>query len=342
MGAAVGGALFDYTKNPKECVGVTPVEDKKSYPIGYVALTTGLSPHVIRVWEKRYGAVTPERTGKSRRLYSQRDIDHLKLLKAARSKGQRIGTAVKLDEEALYRMGRHEKQPTDSAKSIFEELKCIADSSELLDACLEAVRRMDASALTSGLRRAGAHLSRPSLLNGVIAPLMQRVGDGWADGSLRIMHEHFASNVVKGFLWEMIRSAPTQVHASAMVVTTPAGQLCEIGAMMTAVTAADCGWNALYFGPSLPAEEIAAAALHARAEAVALSISCSVRADILGRELSFLRQSLGEGVHLIVGGRAAGAFQQAVAAVGGQCFESLYEFSEFIGQQINVIPHLCR
>ena len=56
------------------------MENKKSYPIGYVALATGLSPHVIRVWEKRYGAVTPERTGNRRRLYSQRDIDHLKLL----------------------------------------------------------------------------------------------------------------------------------------------------------------------------------------------------------------------------------------------------------------------
>jgi MerR family transcriptional regulator, light-induced transcriptional regulator len=308
------------------------VEDKKCYPIGYVALTTGLSPHVIRVWEKRYGAVTPERTGKSRRLYSQRDIDHLKLLKAARSRGQRIGTAVELDEEALHRIVRHQNQPTDPAESKFETLKRFADSSELLDACLEAVRRMDTSALTNGLRRAGAHLSRPSLLSGVIAPLMQQVGDGWADGSLRIMHEHFASNVVKGFLWEMIRSAPTQAHASAMVVTTPAGQLCEIGAMITAVTAADCGWNALYFGPSLPVEEIAAAALHERAEAVALSISCSVRADILGRELSLLRQALGDGVHLIVGGRAAGAYQQAVMAIGGRCFENLYEFSEFIAQ----------
>ena len=106
-------------------------------------------------------------------------------------------------------MGRLENQPTDSAESKFETLKRFADPSELLDACMEAVRRMDASALSDGLRRAGAHLSRPSLMSGVIAPLMQRVGDGWADGSLRIMHEHFASNIVKGFLWEMIRSAPT-------------------------------------------------------------------------------------------------------------------------------------
>ena len=306
------------------------MENKKSYPIGYVALATGLSPHVIRVWEKRYGAVTPERTGNRRRLYSQRDIDHLKLLKSARSKGQRIATAVKLEEEILYRISRDENQPTGPAESKAEELKRFADSSELLEACLEAVRRIDASALSHGLRRAGAHLSRPSLLSGVITALMQKVGDGWADGSFRIMHEHFASNVVKGFLWEMIRSAPTQAHASAMVVTTPAGQLCEIGAMTTAAAAADCGWNALYFGPNLPAEEIAAAVLHEQAGAVALSISCQTRADLLERELAALRQSLGDGVPVFVGGRAACAYQPAITAAGGRCFQSLREFTDFL------------
>jgi DNA-binding transcriptional MerR regulator/methylmalonyl-CoA mutase cobalamin-binding subunit len=318
------------------------VEDEKSYPIGYVALATGLSSHVIRAWEKRYGAVTPERTGKSRRLYSQRDIDHLKLLKAARSRGQRIGTAVQFDEEALYRMGRHENQPTDSSDPKSEALQRFVHSSELLDACFEAVRGMDASALSDGLRRASAHLSRPSLMNDVIGPLVQRIGDAWAEGSLRIMHEHFASNIVRGFLWEMIRNAQPHTHAAAMVVATPTGQLCEFGAMMATVTAADSGWRPSYFGPSLPAEEIAAAALHARAEAVALSISCPMRAGILDRELYTLRQALGAGVLILVGGRAARANQQAVADVGGRCFESLHEFSGFIGHQINVIPHLCR
>ena len=306
------------------------MENKKSYPIGYVALATGLSPHVIRVWEKRYGAVTPERTGNRRRLYSQRDIDHLKLLKSARSKGQRIATAVKLDEEILYRISRDENQPTGPAESKAEELKRFADSPDLLEACLEAVRRIDASALSHGLRRAGAHLSRPSLLSGVITALMQKVGDGWADGSFRIMHEHFASNVVKGFLWEMIRSVPTDEQALRMVVTTPAGQLCEIGAMTTAAAAADCGWNALYFGPNLPAEEIAAAVLHEQAGAVALSISCPTRVDLLEHELAALRQSLGDGVPVFVGGRAACAYQPAITAAGGRCFQSIREFTDFL------------
>jgi DNA-binding transcriptional MerR regulator/methylmalonyl-CoA mutase cobalamin-binding subunit len=306
--------------------------NRKKYPIGYVALATGLSPHVIRVWEKRYNAVTPERTGKRRRLYSQSDIDHLNLLQAARSRGQRIGTAVELDEEDLHRMGRHENRPTDSAASTVEARKGYADSFELLDACFEAVRRMDASALEDDLRRAGAHLSRPSLLSGVIAPIMQRIGEEWAGGSLRIMHEHLASNVVKGFLWDMIRNAQPHPNAAVMVVTTPEGQYCEIGAMMAALTAADCGWKSVYLGPSLPAAEVAAAALYQHADAIALSVACIMRSGLLESELSLLQQTLREGVAIFVGGRAACAYRDPVAAVGGHCLESLQEFREFLVQ----------
>jgi methylmalonyl-CoA mutase cobalamin-binding subunit len=191
---------------------------------------------------------------------------------------------------------------------------------------------LDSKALASALRRAGAYLSRPFLLNGVIAPLMHRIGEAWADGSLRIIHEHGASNVVKGFLWDLIGNAAAYTDAPAMVVATPAGQICEIGAMIATLTAADCGWNAFYFGPNLPAEEIAAAALHERAAAVALSIACAMRPESIERELLSLKQSLGSAVDLFIGGRAARAHQAAVVSAGGRYFESLYEFAEFILQ----------
>jgi DNA-binding transcriptional MerR regulator len=82
---------------------------KNAFPIGYVALATGLSPHVIRVWERRYQAVAPVREGKKRRLYSQNDIDRLKELKRACMRGRRIGSVAMLDEGALHRMNRNDQ-----------------------------------------------------------------------------------------------------------------------------------------------------------------------------------------------------------------------------------------
>ena len=53
------------------------------HPIKVAVRRTGLSAHVIRVWEKRYGAVVPARTAANRRLYSDEEIVRLQWLRQA-------------------------------------------------------------------------------------------------------------------------------------------------------------------------------------------------------------------------------------------------------------------
>ena len=66
------------------------------YPIKVVSQMTGLSAFVIRAWEKRYDAVTPSRTETNRRLFSEEDIEKLRLLNEAVQKGHNIGGIAKL------------------------------------------------------------------------------------------------------------------------------------------------------------------------------------------------------------------------------------------------------
>ena len=69
-----------------------------------VARRTGLSAHVIRIWEKRYGAVQPERTGTNRRLYSEEQIERLSLLREITRAGHSIGPVAKLPTEKLRKL----------------------------------------------------------------------------------------------------------------------------------------------------------------------------------------------------------------------------------------------
>ena len=64
---------------------------KNLYPVRYVARQTGLTPHLIRSWERRYAAVAPRRTDTNHRLYSDDDIERLSLLRNAVKAGQSIG-----------------------------------------------------------------------------------------------------------------------------------------------------------------------------------------------------------------------------------------------------------
>jgi DNA-binding transcriptional MerR regulator len=76
-------------------------DDEPKYRIGAACRLTGLSQHVLRVWEKRYGVVDPARSESQRRLYRESDIRRLSLLKALVDRGQAIGSIAELDTAEL-------------------------------------------------------------------------------------------------------------------------------------------------------------------------------------------------------------------------------------------------
>lgn len=71
------------------------------YRIAAVARITGLTQTTIRMWERRYGVVTPERSPRNGRLYTREQIERLALLKAAVDAGHAIGTVAPLDDQQI-------------------------------------------------------------------------------------------------------------------------------------------------------------------------------------------------------------------------------------------------
>ena len=60
------------------------------YPIRTVAKLSGVSMDTIRAWERRYGAVTPQRSARGR-MYSEKEVQRLALLRDAVARGHAIG-----------------------------------------------------------------------------------------------------------------------------------------------------------------------------------------------------------------------------------------------------------
>ncbi|MFH1998638.1 MAG: MerR family transcriptional regulator, partial [Planctomycetota bacterium] len=241
----------------------------KGYNMKAVSMRTQLSPHVIRIWERRYQAVSPGRTDTRRRLYSEVDVERLTLLRKATEAGHRIGQIANLSREELMKL-----IPPSQFFMERDESTSAAESMDLIsiERLIEAVMDYDEAALKEGLSRATVSLSRPHLIDRIVVPLIVRVGDLWHKGTLRIANEHFATSVVRSFLGHMSDSDHLPENAPCLVVTTPPGQVHEMGALIVATSAFSLGWRALYLGPNLPAEEICSAVGKNHARAVALSI----------------------------------------------------------------------
>ena len=288
-------------------------EDQKVHPIGYVARQTGLSAHVIRAWEKRYRCIQPGRTATGRRLYSDNDIRHLVLLQQATRCGHRIAQLSELDDKSLKEV------VASSGIDAYHPEDALGDTStpaDLLSACHAAVLDLDGQAFEAVLNRAAVLLTRPMLFNQVIIPLLEEIGNGWANGTLKIINEHMASSILRSFLWDMLSAYQPHPTASKIVVATPTAQWHDLGALISAIAAADAGWAAYYFGPNLPAEEIAAAAAIHGVSAVALSIIYGTGETQILLEIKKLRRYLTKDVTLIVGGSGILAYQATLRDIG--------------------------
>jgi methanogenic corrinoid protein MtbC1 len=289
--------------------------DDPRHPIQVVTRRTGLSADVLRAWERRYNAVTPGRTDSKRRLYSDRDIERLVLLKRVTEAGRTIGQVAGWSDSEL-RSTVQEDRAASIPSSPGTSTTIPDDADELCRVALEAIERMDAPQFQRTLDAASLTFSPPGLIEAVLVPVMRAVGDRWVDGMLGIAHEHMASAIVRNFLSGVVLSRAVSGTGPHIVVGTPAKQLHELGSLVVAATAASTGWDVTYLGVDLPHTSVAAAARETDARAVALSITYPDDDPLLSEELRALRDGLPARTVLVVGGRAAAAYAEPLADSG--------------------------
>jgi methanogenic corrinoid protein MtbC1 len=283
------------------------------HPIGVVSRRTAIPPDLLRAWEKRYDAVTPRRTDTGRRLYTDEDILRLRLMKRLIEGRRRISDVAQLSLKELRALvDEDEREAVLPAKT--RPRPPVGTLAQLLKDAIAAVKALDRGRLEQILEDATVNFTPTHVRHDLLVPLMHHIGDDWEEGEIRIAHEHLASAVVRTFVSGLTRR-PIDEAAPLVIATTPSGHRHEIGALLAAAAAAEAGWQVLYLGPDLPAEEIAAAAIQKRAQAVMLSLVYPLNDALVQEQLRQIRRYLGSGYAIIVGGRATSAYREVLAEI---------------------------
>src|SRR5258708_11826225 len=150
-----------------DVVSVTP-----KYLIGTVTKLTGLSIDVVRVWERRYGAVHPARSDGGTRLYSDADVLRLKRLRQAVDKGFGIGQASRFSETELDEVIGETRQSQDATDPF----------GALRRRFIDAIQIMDVVAAEQELARAATLFSTRELVKNIAAPTLKEAGERCARG----------------------------------------------------------------------------------------------------------------------------------------------------------------
>jgi DNA-binding transcriptional MerR regulator/methylmalonyl-CoA mutase cobalamin-binding subunit len=274
------------------------------HPIGVAAERTGLSPDLLRVWERRYRAVEPSRATDGQRLYSDADVERLRLLRSATLAGRSIRQVARLATEELIRLVRDDEAARQRVAR--SEARAVpASAAEDVERALELARVVDAPGLESLLRRTVAALGVPVFLDAVVAPLLRRMGEEWKAGRLTIAQEHLATAIIQRVLEGTIHFLAVPHSAPNLLMATLAGEHHKMGALIAATAAAAEGWRVTYLGPDLPASEIASAAVAAAARVVGVSVVHLAERERVLTELRTVRTRLPASVPLLAGGAGA-------------------------------------
>ena len=298
--------------------------NEKFFNIKFVSEQTGLSPHVIRIWERRYSAVKPDRSENNRRLYSQKDIEKLKLLKLATSHGQSISQIADLNLDKLREISGLKLNDTNLSLDI------PSSSQDYIDNCLNAIENFNSLELEKNIRKASVTLGSFKVLTEVIAPLMDIVGEKWSKGELNASKEHFATEIIKNYLNSIVLSSNININAPVIIVTTPKGQLHDIGAVIVSAAAVAEGYQVIYLGANLDYNEISSAIIKNNAKALALSIVHPKDDVFLNDEIRNLRKNLDDTYPIIIGGRASNNYIDAIRDINAHHVVDLNQFREIL------------
>jgi DNA-binding transcriptional MerR regulator/methylmalonyl-CoA mutase cobalamin-binding subunit len=295
------------------------------HPISVVAERTGLSPDVLRVWERRYRAVEPSRAADGQRAYSDADVERLRLLRLSTQAGRSIRQVARLATEELTRLVREDEDAARQRVSRPEERAGPAPATEDVERALGLARAVDAPGLENFLRRSAAAYGVPVFLDGLASPLLRRMGDEREAGRLTPGQEHLATEIVQRVLEGAIHFLAAAPDAPSLLFATPVGEQRKVGTVLAAAAAAAEGWRVTYLGPNLSADEIAAAARAAAARVVGVSVVYLGERDRVLAELRTLRSRLPASVPLVAGGEGAVALSPELRNAGIQVVADLSE-----------------
>jgi MerR family transcriptional regulator, light-induced transcriptional regulator len=254
--------------------------------IGELSYRVGISPDVLRAWEKRYGLLRPSRSAGGYRLYSARDEWRVRLMQ------QKLWSGLSTAEAArdVARMEHNSDMPDGSVETP-------AELAEKLGAALERFDEDDAHALLD--RLLGAHgLERA--IRDALMPYLRELGERWARNEITVAQEHFASRLIEGRLLTLARGW-NQGPGRRVVLACPSGEQHTLPLVCFGLVLRTRGWRIVYLGADTPPSSVHMAADTIRADVVLLAAAASDRFVPIANDL----RGLARRRPLVLAGRGA-------------------------------------
>jgi DNA-binding transcriptional MerR regulator len=258
--------------------------------IGELSRRVGVSEHVLRAWERRYGLPVPVRSEGGFRLYSPADEARIRRMQRHIADGLSSAQAAQaaLAEEPST-------SPADTAGG-----PSPVGPGAAARALTLALDNFDEPTAQAAIDRLLSDYTVETVLRDVLLPYLRRLGDRWASGEISVAHEHFASNLLRGRLTNLARGWGTGNGPTAVLACAP-GEQHDLPLLMLGITLSRLGWRIVYLGVDTPLDVLSQVAVQRRPDLIVIALTVPQR---LNQHLTRLTE-LADTVPLAIAGAGA-------------------------------------
>ncbi|MFI2743978.1 MerR family transcriptional regulator [Zhouia sp. PK063] len=219
---------------------------KENFSIKDLENLSGIKAHTIRIWEKRYGLLEPQRTDTNIRYYDIENLQKLLNITLLYNNGFKISKIAKFQEKEIPLL----------VKEIISE-NSIKNRS--INAFKLAMLNFDQTLFINAYNSLILDKSFREIFHDVFVPLLNEIGLLWQTNTIKPSHEHFITNLIKQKILintEKLQLTEPNNKEKTFVLFLPENEIHEIGLLYLNYEITLRGYQSIYLGQAIPTESL--------------------------------------------------------------------------------------
>jgi len=215
---------------------------KSSFSIKDLENLTGIKAHTIRIWEKRYNLLEPERTDTNIRTYSLDNLQKLLNISYLNKHGYKISKIALMDKNNLSETVKETALETNVQGHAINSFKL-------------AMLNFDQELFQNTYSSLAQEKTFRSIFYDVFIPLLSEIGLLWQTDTITPAHEHFLTTLIRQKIvlnTELIQSTKLNDSSKTFVLYLPDNEIHELGLMFIHYELISKGHQSIFLGRSVP------------------------------------------------------------------------------------------
>jgi len=219
---------------------------KTEFTIKDLESFSGIKAHTIRIWEKRYNLLTPNRTDSNIRYYDISNLQKLLNVSLLNNHGLKISKIADLSESQILA----------NVREVISKNGIESQSSNMFKL---AMLNFDETLFVKTYNGLLAKYSFREIVKKIFIPLLNEIGLLWQVSSITPAHEHFITNLIRQKIYtniETVQLSEVSNNSKLFVLYLPLNEIHELGLLYLHYELLLHGYKSIYLGQSVPVSNL--------------------------------------------------------------------------------------